>query len=981
MRKVWRFALPTLLIVAAGLAAYQYWFVPRFVQSRADVPQTYSDYLEGHGQIVVATQPNNAPFCFTTSGGIPEGFDQQLIEGLELSLNADILLVMMASDEAASALSQGEVDGIMGQEPLPESKLCCAFTQPYLSNAQAIFVRQDRFDIHGLSDLARHTVAVVGGTTAAHLVQSNAAIHPIPVVSLEEAINRLIAGEVEAFVGDELAGRSLIQSNGLESKIKLVGEPLRRKGRSISVRKDDQELLALLNYGLNALEESGLKDQAFRKWLGTLTPASEPTPSRWMVVSAASLLLAIGLGAVSYRWLRTMRRKMDERTHKLRESEQRQRVLIENANDAIFSVHSADTAILEVNRKAEELTGYRRESLLHMRLSDLFPEDTREHSVGKLQEVLLNGSGIFDDMIFIRRNGSRMDVDVSASVIEFDRRKVIQILARDITERKAMERELLQRNRNLSALNSVSATLGRSLELDEILDAALDKVLHVVGADMGAIYLFDEETGNLVLRVYRGEPPVLAVQSQALAEQNGAAVITATNGNVAPLVDAWWPQTAQPHLGSFVSTQLRAKDKLLGVMNVASHKQRFFTQEDVDLLTAVSNQISVAIENAMLFTELRTAIGDLFVVKQFNENVLQSMTNGLITVDLSGRITSANLSATRIIGYPKEQMLNKPVHQFLVSSNGMDRILAETLQHGTPCLNRETSIRPRNGQEIPIGLNTSPLRDNQGVVTGLLLVFNDLSEIKKMEEEKRKLDRFAAVGEMATVLSHEIRQPISVISASAQRIARKITDPAQQTHVQTILGETERLNRLIENVLMISRPPKLDLATGQLTELLDSLIARWQAKAAEKHVRISKQYTGDIPPVLVDALRLDQALSNLVSNALDAMPSGGDLRIMARKVRLLPSPSTAIQVAGKAAQDLPVEPQECVRIEVGDTGVGIPEDKITQIFEPLMTTKGKGTGLGLAIARRIVNEHQGNISVRSKEGVGTVFTIDLPVAA
>ena len=131
----------------------------------------------------------------------------------------------------------------------------------------------------------------------------------------------------------------------------------------------------------------------------------------------------------------------------------------------------------------------------------------------------------------------------------------------------------------------------------------------------------------------------------------------------------------------------------------------------------------------------------------------------------------------------------------------------------------------------------------------------------------------------------------------------------------------------------------------------------------------------------MDALRLDQALSNLVSNALDAMPSGGDLRIMARKVRLLPSPSTAIQVAGKAAQDLPVEPQECVRIEVGDTGVGIPEDKITQIFEPLMTTKGKGTGLGLAIARRIVNEHQGNISVRSKEGVGTVFTIDLPVAA
>jgi PAS domain S-box-containing protein len=616
-----------------------------------------------------------------------------------------------------------------------------------------------------------------------------------------------------------------------------------------------------------------------------------------------------------------------------------------------------------------------------MRLSDLFAEESRERSVGRLQEVLLNGSGTFDDMVFARRDGSRMDVEVSASVIEFDRRKVIQILARDVTERKEMERELLRRNRNLSALNAVSATMGRSLELDSILDSALDKVLDVVGADMGAIYLFDEATGNLVLRVYRGDPPVLAVHSRSFTNENTPPIIAANNGNAAQLAGAWWPEMSQPHLGSFVSSQLRAKDKLLGVMNVATRKQHWFTQEDVELLTAVANQISVAIENAMLFTELRTAIGDLFVVKQFNENALQSMTNGLITVDMAGRITSANIAATRIIGYAKESLLGRPLQQVLVSSNGLDHILVETMQKGAPCTNRETVITHKNGSEIPIGLNTSPLRDNQGVVTGLLLVFSDLSEIKRMEEEKRRLDRLVALGEMAAVLAHELRNPLGSISAGIQHLARKITNESQKRDMALILDDSERVNRLIENVLMISKPPSLDLAPAQVPEVVDATVMRWQAKAAERRVRITKNYAPDVNPCLVDTLRLDQAISNLIGNALDAMPNGGDLRISVRKVRLIPEPSTALQVPGKDTQDTAIGPQEWIRVDVADTGVGIPPDKLARVFEPFVTTKVKGTGLGLAITRRIISDHRGNISVRSKEGVGTVFTIDLPIAA
>jgi len=980
MRKLWRFAPLAILALTIGLG-YRYWLAPTYLQPQTNTLQVYEAWIKQHGQIVLASQPNNAPFHFSSDGVLYNGFDQELVNGLEMTLGADFRLVPMGLQDSRNALSRGEIDGIMGQQASPELAAFYTFTQPYLSNAQAIFVQRDRLDIHGLSDLAKRTVAVVSDSPAAYLVASNATVNVVQVISLEDAVNRLLSGDVDAFVGDELVSRNLLQRNNLLGQIKAVGEPLRRQGYTVAVHKSNKELLNILNYGLTAIEANGLKDKISRRWFGTASPVAESMPRNWVAAALISILVVAVIVVVLYSWGQSMRRKMNERTSKLHESEQRQRVLIENANDAIFSVHPSDTGILEVNRKAEQLTGYRRESLLHMRLSDLFAGESRERSVGRLHEVLLNGSGTFDDMVFARRDGTRMDMDVSASVIEFDRRKVIQILARDITERKEMERELLRRNRNLSALNAISATVGRSLELDKILDSALDKVLDVVGSDMGAIYLFDEAAGNLVLRVYRGEPPVLAVHSQSLTDENASLVITATNGGAAQLAGAWWPEMPQPHLGSFVSTQLRAKDKLLGVMNVASRKQRWFTQEDVDLLTAVANQISVAIENAMLFSELRTAIGDLFVIKQFNDNALQSMTNGLITVDMAGRITSANLAATRIIGYAREQLLGRPVQQVLVSSNGLDHILSETMQKGVPCINRETVITHRDRSEIPIGLNTSPLRDNQGVLTGLLLVFDDLSERKRMEAERRKMDRLVDLVQMSAILAHDIRNPLGSISMGIQHLARKITDEAQQRDIQLIMEESDKVNRIIENVLMISRPPALDLAPARVSETVDNTVTRWQGAAAERRVRITKNYAPEVGQSLIDPLRMDQALTNLISNALDAMPNGGDLRISVRKVRLLPEASTALRIVGENSQDVLMDPQEWIRVEIADTGVGIPADKLPKIFEPFVTTKVKGTGLGLAIAHRIIKDHRGNISVRSKEGVGTVFTIDLPLAA
>jgi signal transduction histidine kinase len=249
-----------------------------------------------------------------------------------------------------------------------------------------------------------------------------------------------------------------------------------------------------------------------------------------------------------------------------------------------------------------------------------------------------------------------------------------------------------------------------------------------------------------------------------------------------------------------------------------------------------------------------------------------------------------------------------------------------------------------------------------------------------MEAERRKMNRLEDLVQMSAILAHELRNPLGAISMGIQHLAHKINDEAQQRSIQMIMDESERLNRIIDNVLMISKPPSLELAPAQVAETVDATVTRWQGAAAERRVRITKNYTPDVGQCLIDPLRMDQALNNLMGNALDAMPNGGDLRITVRKVRLLPEPSTALQVVGKGSQDTAIGPEEWIRIEIADTGVGIVADKLPKIFEPFVTTKAKGTGLGLAITHRIIKDHRGNISVRSKEGVGTVFTIDLPLA-
>jgi len=346
----------------------------------------------------------------------------------------------------------------------------------------------------------------------------------------------------------------------------------------------------------------------------------------------------------------------------------------------------------------------------------------------------------------------------------------------------------------------------------------------------------------------------------------------------------------------------------------------------------------------------------------FHENVVQSISSGVFTTDGQGLITSFNPAAQEVTGYMLDQVIGRSWQE--VFNRHPDQC-ADELQMGTfPAVTRfEVECKSAKGSRLVLGMTLSPLHE-QGEQAGLVGVFKDLTQIRDLEEEMRRKEWLANLGEMSAGMAHEIRNPLGALAGAMQMLRKEsVADEIDRRLMDIAIREATRLDAIITEFLQYARPPALNLAERDINKILAETLDLVQHEArTRKNIAIVTSFAVMSLPAQVDQDQMRQVFWNLASNAFDAMPQGGRLTIT--------TGLRTVEAGGRKGN--------VVEIAFQDTGEGIAKENLDKIFLPFFTTKKNGSGLGLAAVHRIVDLHGGWIKVESQTHGGTRFVVCVP---
>ena len=354
--------------------------------------------------------------------------------------------------------------------------------------------------------------------------------------------------------------------------------------------------------------------------------------------------------------------------------------------------------------------------------------------------------------------------------------------------------------------------------------------------------------------------------------------------------------------------------------------------------------------------------------------VVESITDGIIAVNREGRIQTWNRAMEERYGIPEAEVLGHPLFEAFpaLEHEGLGPGLAALLRGERPeIFLKHFEHETRNRGRVTLNIRGSALRGSEDEVSGAVLAIEDVTDRLSLEREVQQAEKLAVVGQLAAGIAHQIGTPLNVISGSAEYLMMEWgTDRPRPQELEIIVAQTDRITKLIRQLLNFARPTKLELGLVRMNELLEEVLGLTEHQIAKERISIQTDFQADLPTLVGDANQLEQAFLNIVVNAWHAMPEGGKLTL---RTHVAPG-SDRLHRGGRAAA-------QGVEVLIADTGVGIPSEHLPRIFDPFFSTKGvgKGTGLGLAITRRIVEDHHGTIEVSSEVQRGTSFRIWLPI--
>lgn len=342
-------------------------------------------------------------------------------------------------------------------------------------------------------------------------------------------------------------------------------------------------------------------------------------------------------------------------------------------------------------------------------------------------------------------------------------------------------------------------------------------------------------------------------------------------------------------------------------------------------------------------------------IKTYTGDILQNMADAVVTIDRHQTVTLFNKSAEKIFGISAEEAVGKN-HAEIFRNN--HAVLLDSLLKRKPVRDLEATYDLGKNHRCILSVSTSLTFDKENEVDSATAVIKDLTEVRRMEEQMRRREKLLAMGELASGVAHEIRNPLNAISMIAQRLAKEFLPSSGVKEFQSLTAvlksEVQRVNRIIQEFLRFARPPQLNLSRIALKDFINQVVTLFESQASAKDIHFKIDVDCDVE-LRLDREQMTQAILNLLQNAIEATPSGGDILLAC------------------AASD------GAVTIVVQDSGSGIPQDRFGKIFNLYYTTKPNGTGMGLAITQQIVLQHHGTIEVKSTEGKGAQFIMKIPM--
>jgi len=359
------------------------------------------------------------------------------------------------------------------------------------------------------------------------------------------------------------------------------------------------------------------------------------------------------------------------------------------------------------------------------------------------------------------------------------------------------------------------------------------------------------------------------------------------------------------------------------------------------------------IVSLLLAQGYRAARSSLSRIKAFSDSLVENMPIGLAAFDGAGILTAFNQTAETLLNRKASEVLGTKAGEVLPES--LREIFLE-LTARQRIIEREIECTPAGGRSLPLEVIATTLAQEDGAFLGYVILFRDMTEVHRLQQEIARNRRLASLGSLAAGVAHEIRNPLSSLKGFATYFReRHRDDPSDRETAEVMITEVDRLNRVIGQLLEFARPVTVTPVPTSLQMVIRHALKTVEGQAREKGIRIEAEIPSEIGEIPLDADRISQVFMNLFLNAFAAMEAGGILRVSVGR-----------------------QEERTVRISVSDTGVGIRKEDLPRVFDPYFTTKPSGTGLGLPIVQKIVEAHKGEVFMTSEPGKGTTVMVLLP---